>query len=141
MKRKLSGSEFVAEVSASVVRNLVNVKWIELLYDACGDDERDRLFGDLAFEAKSYRKLSRLQEAGIADANARGKITTEIAGVLARFSHSLETISSQMNQHDGELFANRFLRSDPDSFANLIALVEDFSSIKDFYLAQRDNKR
>lgn len=120
------------------------------LYDACLHAEvrsdshtgrrsgNDNAFKQLAFEAKIFQRLSRLFAVGISDDNAKEKVKTEVENTLKRFSEMLENILDSLNENDKEDFRKEFLSRTANSPRNLIALLGDFSIVKDYYLVRRD---
>ncbi|HUI31109.1 MAG TPA: hypothetical protein VLX91_12925 [Candidatus Acidoferrales bacterium] len=134
-----SGSEFVIRVAASLGKKLIFEKWIELLYDVCESRDESRTFEELAFEAKSFRRLMRLLKSGISDREAREKVETEIQNTLKRFSALVESASTDFKESEREQFEIQFFGSASSSFENLTKLLDDFSRIKDFYLMKRDS--
>ncbi len=138
MKTKLSGSEFVAEVSNVIRQELKCAKWIESLYNVFESRGEIRTFEELAFEAKSFQRLSRLFAAGISEDTAKKKVEVEIESTFKRFSQLLEQAASGLQDKDSEQLKKEFLTSTVDSFENMRVLLADFSKVKDFYLKKRD---
>ena len=132
-----TGSEFIADVSHTIGVQLAYAKWIEAIYDGCERRGKIRVFEELAFEAKSFQKLTRVAAAGITDDSARKKIELEISESFKRFAGLLESVSDFLDG-DGEQFRKDFLVSMAASFGNIRTLLDDFSIIKQFYLIKRD---
>jgi hypothetical protein len=84
--------------------------------------------------------LKRLLSTGIPDKAAKEKIEWEISATLKRFSTLLERASSNLRSNEREELCSQFLEPSPSSFENVIALLDDFAKIKDFYLKERDAK-
>jgi hypothetical protein len=139
LKTKPTGSEFVAQVSDSLGENLRFGKWVAMLYDACESRGENRVFNQLAFEAKSLQRLTRLSSKGISDNSAKDKVQTEISNTLQRFSQLLEQSSSLIQENDSRQFRMQFLGTSKESFDSLIGLLDDFVKVKDYYLKNRDS--
>ncbi|MGO9481173.1 MAG: hypothetical protein ACLP05_05270 [Candidatus Kryptoniota bacterium] len=138
MKRKKTGSEFVAEVSNALAQRLKCPEWIELLYDVLEKRGESQVFEELAFEGKSFQKLTRLFGAGISDEATKEKIEVEIGSALKRFYQLLERTASGFQEEDRKQFEREFLSPTASSFENVRTLLNDFSMVKDFYLLRRD---
>jgi hypothetical protein len=134
---RLTGSEFVARVSRPPGQRLKFGEWVELLYDVFEAHGEGRAFEDIAFEAKSFQKLTRLLATGISDNAARAKVEVEIKGALERFIRLLERGSSNLQSNEREEFRKQFL-GPAAPIDNVMVLLGDFSKIKDFYLGEHD---
>ncbi len=141
LKTGLTGSEFVNQVSNSIGEKLRFGEWIALLFDVFNSSGENEMFNDLSFEAKSFQKLKRMLATGISDEAAKKKIELEIGATLKRFSSLLERGASYLASNERKEFLKQFLDFSSPSFDNVIALSEDFSKIKDFYLMERDSRR
>lgn len=136
LEGKPTGREFLNLVAASVGKNLRFERWVEILYDVLEDGREGGAFEDLAFEAKAFHSLKRALVSGTANNTARKKVEVEIENALRRFSELLWRASNGFNEIDREEFRRLFL--DTAGVGNTIALLDDFSTIKDFYLKRRD---
>jgi len=134
---RLAGSEFAARVSGSAGQDLRFGKWVALMYDVLLARDEFRTFEDLAFEAKSFQKLTRLLSTEVLDNSARDKVEAESKGAFERFIALLERATSSLQSHEREELGKQFLN--PSSSAgDVMALLDDFSKIKDFYLREHD---
>ncbi len=149
------GNEFVESVSSTLARKLKFEKWVSILYDASiragtsdtedhmearpGNKEgSDHTFKQLAFESKTFQKLSRISTSRVTDDNTKEKVNAEIEDSLKRFTDILGDVVDNLDKHDKENFKKEFLNPTKDQLANLLGLLDDFSTIKDYYLARRD---
>ena len=150
-----TGNEFVASVSSTIAKRLKFEKWVSILYDVSthgatsgieselevksgSNSGSDYAFRRLAFEAKTFQKLSRISIGRVADDVTRAKFTDEITNSLKRFTDILVSVADDLNDQDKENFKSEFLDPTEVSFGNLVGLLDDFSAIKDYYLFQRD---
>ena len=139
MKTTITGREFVGRVTNSINQQLEFPEWVSLLFDICQANSVIHVFDNLAFEAKSYQRLSKLLGTGISDNSAKAKIETESHNAIKRFSELLESIAPFIKEKKRAELEKKFFQLTPDSFESMVDLVADFSKVKDYYLIKRDS--
>ena len=136
--QKISGSEFVSQVSNVLGQGIRQTRWIAILFDECTTGGEIQTFESLAFEAKSFQKLSRLSEKGMSNVAGSEKIELEMRSTMKRIIRLLDSVSMRLGEEARIDFRRQF--RDDASPGELLTLLDDFAKIKDFYLRMRDKE-
>ncbi len=141
MSTQLDGKSFVASVEAKVGRKLINGELVGLLYETCVMSDNMRGFDELAFTAKSFRKLDRILSRGVKDESAGLKLRSEMEKSLKEFRDQIEKLVDKLDRSEKDRYVELYIQLTPQSFEKMLSLVSDFSIVKDYFLIERDNKR
>lgn len=139
MNESHDGDSFVTSVENSTGRRLSNGKTVGLLYDGCIKSDDLRTFDELAFVAKSFRKLNQRLSLGLPDEESRAKFRMELDEAVKRFRALLEKASATLDSDQRKNLVHGFLMLTPESFERMQSLMSDFSVVKDYYLIMRDS--
>lgn len=136
MEKKTTGNEFVSQVIDMLGQGIKQARWIAILFDGCAASGEIQIFERLAFEAKSFQKLTRLSERGISNVAGREKIEVEMRSTMERITRHLDSVLMRLGEEARIDFQRQF--RDDGLSGELLTLVDDFARIKDFYLRKRD---
>lgn len=141
MSQQPDGKAFADLVATTAGRELSYGIFIGMLYECCSTTNSLSLFSDLAFVAKSFKKLKRLLDAGVPDETSKATMSEEAREALHKFLALLAEASDHLPGNEKENFNREFLGKSQDSLEKALNLLDDFSLVKDFFLSRRDREK
>ncbi len=138
----MNSVEFTEKIKSVTGRELNHELDIEKILFRLNEPEKFQKIEDLAFLAKYIKGLMKVSQNALDQSDDyKNMITSDLAEAVNKFKEKIKSVTDEYPKEEKDSFYLRFLSMNQMAFANLVALINDFETVKIYLNIKKRNKQ